>query len=175
MQTERLHLRELTPELSGQVLGMTRVEQLVFLGLENDAALDEVLVKLKKRANNEYPGSRKWHLIEQASDKVIGSAGFHNWMPEHEKAELGYQLQKSYRGNGFMTEALKRIVVFGFEEMNLHRIEAFVDPDNQPSVQIMERLTFTLEGRLREHHKTEEKIHDSLVYSMLKSEFTNFQ
>jgi len=84
---------------------------------------------------------------------------------------LGYALfNDANKGKGFMTEAVKEIIAYGFESMNLHRIEAYVAPDNIPSLNLMSKFSFTKEGLLREHYFYNEKYDDSIVFSLLRSE-----
>ncbi|MND70827.1 putative ribosomal N-acetyltransferase YdaF [compost metagenome] len=70
-----------------------------------------------------------------------------------------------------MTEALKPIIQYGFETMKLNRIEAFLSPDNIPSLKLVQKFGFTKEGHLREHYNKDNKLEDSAVYSLLKSEY----
>lgn len=70
-----------------------------------------------------------------------------------------------------MKEALPYIIDYGFDRMNLHRIEAMVGPDNQASLRLVKGLGFVEEGLLREHYFIDGKFYDSLVFSLLKKEY----
>jgi [ribosomal protein S5]-alanine N-acetyltransferase len=74
-----------------------------------------------------------------------------------------------------MLEAITSIVDYGFHKMELNRIEAFISPDNLPSKKLIAKAGFTQEGVLREHYKWENKIYDSVVFSLLKSEYKSNQ
>src|SRR5689334_16293457 len=117
MQTNRLFLREFTRELIQQVLKKPIAEQMVFLGLEDVQSLQIELNKAEKRISSQPPTGKKWHIIEQSTEKVIGGCGFHNWLPEHDRAELGYVLFAPYRGKKYMQEALTSVIAHGFTEM----------------------------------------------------------
>jgi ribosomal-protein-alanine N-acetyltransferase len=171
METDRLYLREQVTELLKKVLKQSIPEQMIFFGLEDGKQLKQELAKIENKLSRQSADWRKWDLIEKATGTVIGNCGFHNWLPDHERAELGYYLHENYRNHGFMFEALNSIIKIGFDEMNLNRIEAFISPTNLPSVKLITKLGFTQEGRLREHYKHENRIHDSVVYSLLKSEY----
>lgn len=170
MKTDRLYLRERTKQLLEKLLCQSSEEQMNFLGIEDPDQLQQELTRIEKRFS-EKTDWKKWDLIERVTQKVIGSCGFHNWYAEHERAEIGYSLNEKYRGKGYMLEALKSVIDHGFNEMKLNRIEAFIKPDNAPSKRIIEKLGFKKEGVLREHYKSENQIHDSVVYSLLRSEF----
>ena len=72
-----------------------------------------------------------------------------------------------------MTEALTPIIAYGFSEMQLHRIEAFVGPNNSPSLNLMRKFGFTQEGQLRQHYLKDGKFEDSVVFSLLLEEYLN--
>ena len=140
-----------------------------FLGFDNSERLEIELTNIKKSLAD-LDTRKKWDLIDKETRNVIGNCGFHNWLPEHERAEIGYFLREDCRGKGFMLEALNTILEFGFHQMKLNRIEAFISPDNHPSIYLVERLGFIREGQLRAHYKFGGRIHDSVVYSLLKTD-----
>ena len=72
-----------------------------------------------------------------------------------------------------MVEALNQVVDFGFNILKLNRIEAFISPDNQPSLSIITKLGFKQEGVLRSHYKSQDVIYDSVVYSILRIDYLN--
>lgn len=172
METKRLFLREQTRELLEYVINQPVADQMVFFGTETTEQLTFELSKAKPKLKpNVIRNWIKWDLIDKQTNQVIGSCGFHNWIPEHERAEIGYLLHENYRKKGFMSEALSAVIKHGFHTMKLNRIEAFISPENMPSLNVVNTLGFTKEGILRQHYKTPEKIHDSAVFSLLKSEF----
>lgn len=175
MKTSRLYLRERTRALQKKLMNQSREEQFSFFGYEDIDLLDFELTRIEKSLANKTVDFRKWDLIENSSGDVIGNGGFHNWEMTHERAELGYVLHEKFRGKGFMTEALQPIIDMGFQEMKLNRIEAFVSPDNFSSRKLITKMNFQLEGKLREHYKVNDKLHDSLVFGLLKSEYRKSQ
>jgi ribosomal-protein-alanine N-acetyltransferase len=171
METERLYFRVETTDILKDVLKQRTQEQLTFFGLRDTDQLKKELIKIERKLSNRAVGWRKWNLIEKATGRVIGNCGFHNWLIDHERAELGYFLHENFRNKGFMSEALDCVIQNGFNKMSLNRIEAFISPDNLNSIKLVTKLGFIREGLLREHYKHENQIHDSLVYSLLKSEY----
>ena len=171
METKRLILRPRTKEMIQNWLTQSPEEQMKFLSIDTS---EELKVHQGQCERILKMGDRQWHLwdfIERSTSKVIGNGGFHNWMPKHERSEIGYRLYESYWNKGFMSEAIEKIVEFGFHKMNLNRIEAFVSPDNFASIRLVEKMGFQKEGVLREHYKMDEKTYDSIVYGLLKSDF----
>lgn len=174
MNTSRLYLRERTQKLIDQLLGMEKEAQMKFLGFDVEERLDLELNAIKRNLKLEPYSRKKWDIMEKGKEEVIGSCGFHNWLPEHERAEIGYFMNTEYRGKGYMREALEKVIQYGLDEMNLNRIEAFISPDNTPSIALAKGLGFQYEGTLCQHYKFQGKIHESAVYSLIKSDLISF-
>ena len=101
----------------------------------------------------------------------VGSVGFHTVKQAHEWAEIGYWLDADYQGKGVMTESVKALMKYGFEELQLNRIQIRCDSLNIKSKAVPERLGYTLEGVVREDHKHEGTFSDGLIYGILKREW----
>lgn len=102
------------------------------------------------------------------SGQLIGSLGIGVWSEEHRRGELGYVLNRAYWSQGFATEATRRLVRFGFDELDLHRIEATCHPDNRASARVLEKAGFQFEGRLRDHLLARMQWRDSLLYATIR-------
>jgi len=89
----------------------------------------------------------------------------------HRRAEIGYAQGRAYWGQGYMQEALKAVLNHAFEILNLHRIEADVDPRNAASVRTLERLGFQREGYLRERWQVNGEIQDAFYYGLLRPDW----
>lgn len=72
---------------------------------------------------------------------------------------------------GYGTEILKALVKFGFEDMNLNRIEAFVTPGNDASIILLKKVGFLQEGIVRERDLIKGKLEDGVIMAMLKSDY----
>jgi ribosomal-protein-alanine N-acetyltransferase len=70
-----------------------------------------------------------------------------------------------------MTEAAGALVDFGFREMELNRIEAFVDPANHASARLLSRIGFRKEGLLRDAFFEKGSFVDAEIYSLLKADY----
>ena len=171
--TDRLILRKLTPE-DYQFIFENFPKQKIQeeLGLHSD----EEFLKEKQKFEQGYSMYNRslvhFQLIEKNSNIILGGAGFHNWNPVHFRAELGYHLHlEESKRKGFMTEAVKPILEYGFQKMNLNRIEACTGPENVASLKILQKFGFKQEGYLRQHYHWKDQIFDSLIFSLLKTEF----
>lgn len=103
----------------------------------------------------------------------VGAMGFNKIDHVNEHADIGYWLDKDYEGKGIMTESVKALINYGFDDLKLHRIEINCDALNLRSKRIPEKLGFKLEGVLRGNHKRNGEFSDGLVYGLLSSEWKN--
>ena len=113
----------------------------------------------------------KWGIALRASDKLIGSITLFHMDFTHRRAEIGYAQGRAYWGKGYMQEALRAVLNHAFETLNLHRIEADVDPRNDGSVRTLERLGFQREGYLRERWQVNGEIQDAFFYGLLRPDW----
>lgn len=113
----------------------------------------------------------RWAITVKGEDQLIGTCGFHNWSKNHKRAEAGYELSKERRGKGYMQEAVKAILNYGFTEMNLNRIGATISPLNYPSINLVKRLGFEEEGLLKDYAYSGGQFHDLTMYALLKKNF----
>ena len=112
-----------------------------------------------------------WGIVHKADKKVIGTCGFVNWILDDDRAEIGYALSRKYWGQGYMPEAVREAIDFGFRKMQLNRIEARCKVENTASARVMEKVGMKFEGILREHMFVKGKYHDLKIYSILRKEW----
>ena len=91
-----------------------------------------------------------WAIVYEPDCNMVGSCGFTAFNCPSDSAEVGYVLNPDYWGKGIASEALGRVLRFGFEDLRLHRIEAKFMMGNDASRHVMERCGMTFEGYLRE-------------------------
>ncbi len=173
IETERLLLKSLGPDEMKQIYTTLSDEEIMrFMGYTEAELVAE---------RNKYNGGLTMHnrtycnflLIDKFSGLVLGRCGFHNWLPMHSRAEIGYHmLSDENKGRGYMKEAFSPIIAFGFREMALNRIEAFIGRDNEASQRLVKGVGFTQEGILREHYCKDGVIEDSLCFGLLKREWS---
>ncbi|MBU1462796.1 MAG: GNAT family N-acetyltransferase [Alphaproteobacteria bacterium] len=86
--------------------------------------------------------------------------------------EIGYILHRDHWRGGIAREAVARVIDYGFAELKLRRIFADTDPENRGSIALLERLGFQYEGRLRGEWETHIGVRDSLIFGLLRDEWT---
>lgn len=114
-----------------------------FYTVEYQAALLKCEFELAAKMN----AVRFWIFPKTQPDKIIGTVSFQSVMRSvFQSCSIGYKLDSDYWHQGYATEALQAAISIVFREFKLHRIEALVLPENDPSIQLLERLGFVFEG-----------------------------
>ena len=173
LETNRLNLRRLKSEDVSEIFALrSNPEIMKFiprpLMKTREEALEFISV-MDANVNNNI--LLNWAITTKEEDKLIGMIGFYRMKPENHRAEVGYILSAEFHGQGIITEALERIIQFGFEEMKLNSIEAVIDPENFGSEKVLLKNNFIKEGHFKEHTFFEGKFLDSVFYSLLKKNY----
>ena len=88
-----------------------------------------------------------WVITDKETNKMLGTIGVWNVEPEEVAAELGYELLFKEHGKGYMIEAVKGVIKYGFETMKLETIKAVVRDTNLASLNILNKMKFALDRR----------------------------
>jgi [ribosomal protein S5]-alanine N-acetyltransferase len=119
----------------------------------------------------ENGGEPDWGIVYRGNGCLVGACGLVNWEAEHARAEVGFVLSREYWGRGLMSEAVRAILRFGFERMNLNRIEARCIAQNAASARVMEKAGMVYEGTLRQREYIKGAYRDIKLYAILKKGF----
>ena len=172
VETDRLILKGLSPQDMEFIFrNYTKEEIKKLLG----HSTEEEYQKEEYKQKNGYAAYNRsfilFLLTEKTSNSIIGRCGLHNWNMEHKRAELGCDIaDENFKCKGLMTEAVGRVIEYGFNQLKLHRIEALVGSNNIPSLRILEKHRFMKEGLLRQHYFISDKFEDSVLFSKLYNE-----
>ena len=115
-----------------------------------------------------------WAIVDRETNRVIGSIGFiaDVFRPGINSRELGYSLAEEYWGRGLMTEAVRCVIKYAFEDLALDVLSITTRPDNPKSRRVIEKCGFSYEGEHRHAYKIYDgSIYDILCYSMLRAEY----
>ena len=110
-------------------------------------------------------------LVEKNSCKMIGTCGFTRFNFSSYSAEIGFVLNPKYWGYSIAPEASRRVIRFGFDTLELHRIEARYMENNIQSRRVMEKSGMTFEGIYRDMMLVRGQFVSVEVCSILRSEF----
>ena len=171
--TERLKLRLINLDVLNYVfLNYSDKKLISFFGLKTAQDLDIEKLKYHDHAKNANKTFLYFQLIDKKSDKIIGVCGLHNWFPEHPLAEIDYSiLSDESKDKGFMTEAIQSILHYGFEQMNLFQIEAYILSNNIASLKLIKKLNFKQIRLVNESICQSTRLEKSLAFSLLNTDF----
>lgn len=110
-------------------------------------------------------------IFSESDDKLVGGLTLSNVRRGVTQAGiLGYWIGKPFAGRGYMTEAVRTAVVFAFDTLHLHRLEAATMPSNAPSIRVLEHNGFRQEGFARQLLKINGVWEDHLLHALLSGE-----
>lgn len=110
--------------------------------------------------------------IETKDGRHIGNMNFHKTQPENRKATLGVMIgEKDCWSQGYGTEAIVTLLRFGFDEMNLNRVDLTVFDGNDRAIACYRKCGFVEEGRLRQDQYTGGRYVDVIIMGVLRDEF----
>ena len=115
-------------------------------------------------------GGLQWGIADLDHGRVIGITTLCAFSFEHRRCEIGYALASACWGRGYAAEALDLAIGLAFDELDLERIEADIDPRNEPSIRLVERLGFQREGLLRSRWCIGGEMQDAVLYGLLRSD-----
>lgn len=123
------------------------------------------------KANGQKTGLGTFAIVYKENNKMIGTVELFNHYANF-KADLGYSLNPAYWGQGIMVEACEAVLRFGFEMLNLKRIQVSLFSDNYQSERVCQKLGMTYEGIERNSYmRYDRKIFDLKIYSMTNKEY----
>ena len=109
------------------------------------------------------------------NDTLIGGIGLYPWDTANKKTSIGYWLIEASQGKGIMTDSLKAVINYAFQEMKVNRIKVTVAVENTKSSALPKKLGFTFEGVEREAGWLYDHFVDLEVYSLLAKEWQKRQ
>ncbi|NPD68484.1 GNAT family N-acetyltransferase [Lichenicola cladoniae] len=110
-------------------------------------------------------------LIETASNMMVGDCGLHFLESDTNQVELGITLSRSHQRQGYGAEAVRRVLVYLFDELGKHRVFAITDADNHAAVGLFRRLGFRQEAHFVEHVYFKGTYGSEFVFAMLAREW----
>lgn len=102
--------------------------------------------------------------------ELIGELGFVHIDSMNRVGQIGYWLSESFQGKGIVNQSISRLILYGWEYLNLNRLEIRIPLENKPSINVAERLGFVKEGVLRSWANFNDTFLDVYLYSKLKTD-----
>lgn len=174
VETERLLLRKMTLDDAEDMFRYASDPEVTrYTTWEPHRSLEESRQFVQATVDAYGAGEvRNWGVVHKKDKRMIGTAGFIWWRTDSASAEVGYAMARDYWGRGLMTEAVKAIVRFGFEQMKLNRIAACCDAGNSASARVLEKVGMLCEGTLRDQIVADGEFSDMKLYAVLLREWS---
>ncbi len=147
--TNRFLLRQFTPEdIENVFLGLSHPDVIKYYGVSFNS-LEATQEQMDWFHNLEKEEKGIWWAICSKDNKTFyGAAGLNDVDKTHRKAEVGFWLLPDFWGKGIMKEVMPVVCIYGFQNLKLHRIEAFVDTENSNCKKGLAKLEFKHEGTM---------------------------
>lgn len=154
LQTERTEMKFplpfLTPQIIAETIGDNETIQFMdavptMTYTEENAASFMDFLEYTKDSDTEL----ELGIFEKSTDRFIGMCTLENINREYGVCELGYWLNKSYVGKGYMTECVNAIISYAKDELHMKSVNAFVITEHQKSISLLERLGFVRKELLK--------------------------
>lgn len=151
IKTNRLLLRQFAESDIRHVFkGLSHPDVIKYYGVSYNS-LEATKAQMQFFADLEKNKTGAWWAICNPDNSIFyGASGLNSLHKEHKKAEIGFWLMPDYWGQGIITEAVPFVCNHGFTILDLHRIEAIIETENNNSKNLMPKLGFTYEGTMRE-------------------------
>jgi ribosomal-protein-alanine N-acetyltransferase len=148
LETERLLLRPFTLDDEAAVFALasdSEVARFVRFEAHRTPAETHAFLELAEQ-HYRRGGPFAWAIVRRKDGRLIGSCGFVSQSKERRSAEIGYWIGRPYWGKGHAVEAARALVRFGFEQMDLERVEAKCFVENRAGQRVIEKLGMKYEG-----------------------------
>lgn len=113
----------------------------------------------------------RWAVTLKGSDECIGQIAYFLVDSKNRFAEIEYCIGSEFQCKGYATEATKAVIEYGFNRINLHKVQICTKTVNVQSKRVIEKCGFTYEGTLRDYFFMDGEYVGRLYFSMLRSEF----
>lgn len=174
LETDRLVMRKMLPRDAADMFEYASRPEVSEYLLWNPHTTQRFTKNYLHFLQSQY-GSKNfydWAVTLRSSEKMIGTCGFTSFDLANNSAEVGYVLSSSYWGQGIAPEALKKVIDFGFRELELHRIYARIMDGNTRSEAVAKKCGMTLEATMRDLLFVKGKYRTIKIYSLLETDHT---
>lgn len=131
--------------------------------------LEEVKKNIEARIKD-YESLYTYHWVIEYNNMPIGRVLAWEVNAYNEYCQLGYDISPEYRNRGFMTEAIKAIIIYLVDEADFNRVYCNVRTNNISSNKVCQKAGMTLDGVLRKHFKSDIGFDDVNIYSFIKDD-----
>jgi RimJ/RimL family protein N-acetyltransferase len=141
---------------------------------ENEEASKKIVAGWSHQPDNTPREEYTLAIITKTDLKFVGVISINLGNHKYQRGEIWYKLLPEYWGQGLATEAMRAVLAFGFEQLQLHRIECGCSIHNIASYKVMEKVGMTREGIKRKVLPLDDGWHDGYLYAILEEEYFIF-
>ncbi len=174
-ETKRLAMNLITIKDLEEIHEMNsffEVSEFNTIGIPKDFSITKKMFQpLIEEGLNPQPKNYVWVIRLKTTNKFVGEIGMNLKPAKYSSAEIHYSLHPRFWGNGYAKVTVKQILKYGFESLNLHRIEAGVTTGNTNSIKLLEVVGFLQEGVRRKILPLRGKWYDNYHYAMLEEDY----
>ena len=148
LETERLILRRQVIEDMDALWALYCDPEITRYVPDAPKTFDEAKLELEWHMNGhpKNPDLGLWATIHKESGRFIGRCGLLPWTIDgQEEVEVAYTIAREFWGQGLGTEAARSIVTYGFIHLHLTRLICLIEPENQASVNVAQKIGMTFE------------------------------
>lgn len=175
LETDRLILRELTWDDLNDIFTFHSIENVAkfnTIGIPKDKAVTRNIIRGAIEDQKTTPRSiYGWSVRLKSNNDFIGETGMSSSNNRFKRGEIHYHISPEFWGKGYGTEVAKRLIKFGFENLDLHRIEAGVATNNQGSIRVLEKAGMSREGLRRRILPIRGDWYDNYMYAILDEDY----
>jgi [ribosomal protein S5]-alanine N-acetyltransferase len=174
LNSERLHLRQITKNDAPTIFALHGDAHVIrYTPLSLSTSIQDAYSYIEKMEKRQQENSSiDWAVTLNSNNEMIGIAGLYSIQPQHHRCQIGYIGLPAYNSQGFGTEASDLLLQFAFESLNMHSVEALIDPRNIGSEKILLKSGFVKEGHLIQNVRFRGEYCDTVIYSLLKSNYS---
>jgi len=145
LTTERLTLRQLLLKDEQEIFTLRSDSEInKYLDRQLSNTIDDARNFINKVAENiNKNDSLYWAITLSDRNVLVGTICLFGFSDENDKCEIGYELLTDFQGQGIMKEASEKIIDYAFHTIKVQKIEAFLHRDNQRSIKLLEKLSFS--------------------------------
>ena len=171
LESDRLVLRQIIPDDVKEIFALrSNAEIMKYVPRPLCTNLDDAMTLIKMmKTKLETNEGLNWGITLKGNNTLIGFIGHYRIQWEHFRSEIGYMVLPEFQGKGIVSEAIQLIIEYGFSVMNMHSLEAVIDPDNAASARVLEKNNFIKEAHFKENEFFDGKFIDAVVYSLLEN------
>lgn len=168
--TDRLLLRQIVMQDAEALFFLRSNEQVMqYIDKDRYTSVEEAAKNIQNIQETITGGNGiMWAIcLKENPQLMAGTIGYWRMKKENFRGEVGYMLHPALWGKGYTKEAIKPVLKFGFKQMGLHSIEAFINPGNKASAALLLSVGFVQEAYFKEDYYFNGKFLDSAVFSLL--------